>query len=207
MSFKQQLIEMDACQEAIDWVENRTIKEAWTDCQRGDWMLWLLEQMEGEKGWLDEKKIMLLGCWCTRRALKYVPEGETRPLKAIETKEKWAKGETTREEMDVARSVAMTAASDAEWAAARSAAWAAVNDTVNDSANDAARSAAWAAAWAAAYAAASDAEWNAVWDAANDTTCDVTWTAAYNKESSIQTDYIRTQFTPPKGDLCLSNNN
>ena len=42
MSFKQQLIEMDACQEAIDWVENRTIKEAWTDCQRGDWMLWLL---------------------------------------------------------------------------------------------------------------------------------------------------------------------
>ena len=195
MSFKQQLIEMDACQDTIDWVEDRTIQQAWTDCQRGDWMLSLLETMKKEEGWLDEKEILLLGCWCARRALKYVPEGETRPLKAIEAKEKWAKGEITREEMDAAKAAARSAARSVA-----NAAYAAANAT---NATNAARVAAWAAArsaarasaaWVtaraaayAAYAAASDAEWNAAWD------------AAYNKESSIQADYIRTQFTPPKG--------
>jgi len=142
MSFKQQLINLDVCKEAIDWVEDRTIQQAWKDCHRGDWMLWLLEQMEGEKGWLDEKEIMLLGCWCARRALKYVSEGETRPLKAIEAKEKWAKGEITREEMDAARSAANAAAWATTSIAERFAAWAA------------ARSAARAAAIAAAIVAA-----------------------------------------------------
>ena len=179
MSFKQFLIEMNACQEAIDWVENRTIKEAWTDCHRGDWMLWFLEEMKEKEGWLDEKEIMLLGCWCARRALKYVSEGETRPLKAIEAKEKWARGETTKEEMDAARAAARSAAR----AAARSAAWA--------SASVAARAAVWAAndsARAAAYAAALTVN-----DSAKAAVCD----AAYDEELSIQADYIRTQFTLP----------
>jgi len=196
MSFKQQLIEMDVCKEAIDWVEDRTIQQAWKDCQRGDWMLWLLEQIEGEKGWLDEKEIMLLGCWCARRALKYIQEREIRPLKAIEAKEAWAKGEITREEMDAA----CAAAWDASWAAAKNAAWAAACTATHA-----------AAAWGAACTATCAAAWNVEWAAARATAraaaraagCD----AMYNKESSIQADYIRTQFTPPKGDLCLSNNN
>ena len=179
MSFKQQLIEMDACQDAIDWVEDRTVQQAWKDCQRGDWMLWLLEQMEEVEGWADEKEIMLLDCWCARRALKYIPEGETRPLKAIEAKEKWTRGEITREEMDTARSAAWAVA----WAAASTATY-----TGTCIATWASASATCAAAWAAA--------------------CTTTTRAAVcNQESSIQADYIRTQFTPPKGDLCLSNDN
>jgi len=201
MSFKQQLIKMKACKEAIDWVEDRTIQQAWKDCSHGDWMLWLLEMMKKEEGWPDEKQNTLFGCWCARRALKYVPEGETRPLKAIEAKEKWAKGEITREEMiaarTAARSVALASAWDAASSAANAAAWASVSIAARyaawAAANDAARVAA-SAANAAARVAASATAWGVVWD------------AAYDEELSIQADYIRTQFTPPKGNLCLSNN-
>jgi len=177
MSFKQQLIKLNVCQDAIDWVEDRTIQQAWNDCRRGNWMLWLLEEMKEEEGWLDEKEIMLLGCWCSRRALKYMPEGETRSLKAIEAKEAWARGEITREEM----------------VAARPAAWAAINDARDANAvsatTSAASAAASAAAWAAAWATAKTVTWAAA--------CTAAWDASWVEEASIQADYIRTQFTPP----------
>jgi len=188
MSFKQQLIDLDVCKEAIDWVEDRTIQQAWKDCPHGDWMLWLLEEMEGEKGWLDEKEIMLLGCWCARRVLKYIPEGETRPLKAIEAKEAWARGEITREEMAVALTSVWTAVHDAVIVARN----AACNVTCT---------AACAAALAAANAVASDTAWVSVWISAYDKRSGTGWTAAYDEESLIQANYIRTQFTPLKGNL------
>jgi hypothetical protein len=194
MSFEQQLIEMDAHQEVIDWVEDRTLEQAWNDCNRGDWMLWLLEKMEGKEGWLDEKEIMVLGCWCARRTLKYVPEEETRPLKAIEAKEAWTRGEITREEMvlasDAAWAAAKTDALDASFAAANDAALAAANDVAYVIAND--------AAYAASWGTADDTAWTSI--------NVVAWIDAWNKELSIQANYIRAQFTPPKGELCLLNN-
>jgi len=192
MTFKQQLIEMDACQDAIDWIKDRTIQQAWNDCHCGDWMLWLLEQMKEKEGWLDEKEIMLLGCWCSRRALKYIPEGETRSLKAIEAKEKWARGEITKEEVVVICNVAKAVINTA-WIV-----WGSTKLVAN--------SAEWTAAWnvtcafaKAATGAANVSTWTSAWASA--------MTTVYDKESSIQADYIRTQFTPPKGELCLLNNN
>jgi hypothetical protein len=201
MSFKQQLIELKACREAINWVENRTFEQAWRDCHRGDWMLWLLEQMREKEGWLNEKDIMLLGCWCTRRALKYVPEEEKRPLKAIEAKEAWIRGETTREEMITARAAALDAAREA---------YAAANDTglviTWKAANAAANAAASTTASVTAAFVAKAAEWAAKWASVNVSVWVDAW-AANDEESLVQADYIRTQFILPKGNLCLSNNN
>jgi len=159
MSFKQQLIEMNACYDAVYWVENRTIQQAWNDCPRGDWMLWLLETMKEVEGWPDEEKIMLLGHWCARRAWKYTPMKRTRPPKTDRAKEAWARGEITKEEIAVALAYSWTAAAHAAKSVAKGAAFGIARAT------------------------------------------------AFNKETSIQANYIRTQFTPPKGDLCLSNNN
>jgi hypothetical protein len=36
------LKELNACSEAIDWVGSRTFEEAWKECERPDWMFWLL---------------------------------------------------------------------------------------------------------------------------------------------------------------------
>ena len=34
-----------ACEEAQEWVGERTVEEAWVECPRGDWMLWIYAKM------------------------------------------------------------------------------------------------------------------------------------------------------------------
>jgi len=35
-NFKKQLQEIDACSEVVEWVEDRTLEQAWSECHRGD---------------------------------------------------------------------------------------------------------------------------------------------------------------------------
>ena len=45
---KSALVVLDkyrACNEAIEWVGERTVEEAWAECPRGDWMLWIYAKM------------------------------------------------------------------------------------------------------------------------------------------------------------------
>lgn len=38
----KQFVRFRACQDAREWVENRSLVQAWRDCQRGSWMaFWL----------------------------------------------------------------------------------------------------------------------------------------------------------------------
>jgi len=41
MTFAEQLRQLSACPEAIAWVGERTLDQAWTQSDRGDWMAWL----------------------------------------------------------------------------------------------------------------------------------------------------------------------
>jgi hypothetical protein len=104
--FADKLQQIDACDEAIEWVGSRSAAEAWRDCPRGDWMLWLLARVGA-----DRRRIVLAACECARMALPYVPEGEDRPRIAIETAEAWARGEATTEQV---RAAAVPAADAAE---------------------------------------------------------------------------------------------
>ena len=42
MNAKAKLQQLGACTDAIDWIGDRTIEQAWRECRRSDWMLWLL---------------------------------------------------------------------------------------------------------------------------------------------------------------------
>lgn len=53
--FKQKLIELEACEDAIGWVKGKTLKQAWETCQNGDWMNWIY----GLSNEMDEKKLIL----------------------------------------------------------------------------------------------------------------------------------------------------
>jgi hypothetical protein len=93
--------DLDACfSYGRAWAEGKTLREIWRTCERGDYMLRLLAKMEREKGWPDRKVIVLAACDCPELALKYVPEGESRPRKAIETARKWARGKATLEDAE-----------------------------------------------------------------------------------------------------------
>ena len=51
MTFKEELIALGACKEAVDWVDDRDLPTAWAECQRPDWMFWLCLEKCGTKGW------------------------------------------------------------------------------------------------------------------------------------------------------------
>ena len=84
--------DLNPCLEAISWLKKqKSPQAAWRACERGDWMLWLLGKLSGEPGSDARRKLVLAACACARLSLEYVPKGEDRPRKTIETAEAWAK--------------------------------------------------------------------------------------------------------------------
>ncbi len=67
------LKKLSACRGAVEWAEQfNTIQEVWDNCERGDWMLWLLGEQSGKPESKSRKKLVLTACKCARLALKYV---------------------------------------------------------------------------------------------------------------------------------------
>jgi hypothetical protein len=92
----------------------------------------------------DRRAIVAAACECARLALRFVPDGELRPAVAIETAERWTRGEATLAEVRHAADAAYDAAA-ATYAAAANAAYAAADAAYAaahaDSADSAANSA------------------------------------------------------------------
>ena len=113
MTWQDNLVRLSACNDAVEWAQNyETFPAAWKACKRGDWMLWL-----AARSGVDRKVLVLAACACARTALKYVAKGEERPRVAIETAERWARGEVTIAEVIAASYAAYTAAYAASAAA------------------------------------------------------------------------------------------
>ena len=92
MKFSEKLKNFKDCHDAIEWVGDKTLKEAWATCERADWMLWLSAKMIGKPGWSTHREIVLVGCWISRRAQKYwADKKDTRPMDAIKAVEQWVK--------------------------------------------------------------------------------------------------------------------
>lgn len=102
--------DLNACQESTEWLSEfkGTPEKAWEQCERGDWMLWLLARLKA-----DRKKIVSAACGCARLSLDYVPKGEDRSRVAIETAEAWVRSEVSLEDLNNAAGAAWAA-----WAAA-----------------------------------------------------------------------------------------
>jgi hypothetical protein len=105
---KEQLLErmtdLKSCNDAIKWVDDqeyKTAQEIWDRCERGDWMLWYAVKVG-----VEPKVVGPAVCAVARTVLKYIPEGETRPLRCIEVTEAYWRGEATIEEVRQARKAA-----------------------------------------------------------------------------------------------------
>jgi hypothetical protein len=162
-----------ACSDAVDWLRSyRSPDEAWQACKRGDWMLWAAGKYSGSPETETRRKLVLCACACARLALHHVPESEERPRLAIETAERWARGEgATLKDVRAATAAATDADDAADDAAATDAA--ATDAAATDAAYaayaaaNAAAYAANAAATAAAYAAAANARKKALAECAD----------------------------------------
>lgn len=142
--------ELSACGESIEWLEtlpNSVDPIGWAECDRGDWMMWLVAKL------LDRRTTVTLACRCARLALRHVPVGEPRPLAAIEAAEGWVRGEVSIKDVRIA--------SDAAYAA-----YATFDATYTAATAAYAASSAATAAYAAAATAAYVADWTSVLAAA-----------------------------------------
>lgn len=75
-------------------------------------MLWLAGRVSGDRESAERKRLVLCACACARTVLRYVQDGELRPLRAIETTERWAREEgATLAEVRAAAAAGAAAAS------------------------------------------------------------------------------------------------
>ena len=113
--FRTWLAQRHACWEALEWLQERDAATAWSECPRGDWLLWWAAKVGVER-----KVVVLAACACARLALPYVAAGELRPLKAIETAEAWYSGKASLGDVRAAYAAddASAAAAAAAYAAA-----------------------------------------------------------------------------------------
>ena len=113
----------DACKEGRDWaITQPTMADVWDNCPRCDWLGWLAQRVDAA----DARTLRLFAVWCAR----FTPLGDgrvtgdlltdPRSLAALETAERYANGQATKEELAAAATAdaAYAAASDAAYAAA-----------------------------------------------------------------------------------------
>ena len=102
MNFQQFLIEKRACQDAQNWAKGRTIEQAIDECHRGDWLLWLAEELG------VEKRLLVGTAGHCANTLRHLMKDE-RSSNCVDVCLAYGKGEATDEEL--------TKAAAAAWAA------------------------------------------------------------------------------------------
>jgi len=143
-TFKELLIELNACKDAREWAGDKSWEECYATCHRGDWLLWLFKRTNP-----DDLKLLTLAKGHCANTVRHLMKDE-RSIKAVDAAIAFGEGKISRDELDAAVAYADYAAyADAADAADYYAAFAA--SAAYADAADA------AAAFAAADAAAVDA--------------------------------------------------
>ena len=142
-TFKELLIELNACKDAREWAGDKSWEEIYNTCHRGDWLLWLFKRTNP-----DDLQLLTLAKGRCANTVRHLMK-DKRSIKAVDAAIAFGEGKISKEELDAAAS----AASDG-------AAYAAVSAAADDAAYaayDAAAGGTYAAVGAAyaAYAAAS----------------------------------------------------
>jgi len=89
--------------ESIEYVSGcESPKQAWDDCERGDWLLWICGKFAGKPYSDKRKKLVLASCECARLSLKY--NDDKRLSDCLDLHVRWAMGENIAiEELKEAR--------------------------------------------------------------------------------------------------------
>lgn len=86
---------MQACAPALQWIGNRTIEQAWRECERSEWMCWLLERIAP-----GDPRQRLAAADMAERVWDLIPDEPTRLAAA------WAIGAARRGGADEMRAAA-----------------------------------------------------------------------------------------------------
>ena len=126
-TLREKLIAMEACEEAIEWVGDRTLAQAWAECRESTWMFWWLGRCAG----VGKKQLVLAACACARLSLPYAGG---LAAAAIEAAEEWARG--TADLQKVRSAAAFSYSSGAAVAAAAAVVFSAAKAAVSSQQSD-----------------------------------------------------------------------
>ena len=168
--------------------KHKTMAEAWDKCDRGDWLIWTLMQINPE---LPEHFWVKLACFCARQNWELLTDERSKT--AVETAEAFIDRKSTGDECRAAAALAAPAKSDIlasnADAAAAAAAYAAA-DTADAASYVAPYIASYAAYCVSAYAA------DAASHAAAADSCADSYSAAATKRAE-QADWIKMNIANP----------
>ena len=157
-TFKDLLVNLNACSSALKWAGDMTIEEVVEKCHRGDWLLWLAQKVN-----VDFQKLTLVKGYCTQTIIHLMKD--ERSVQAVQAAINFGNGLINKQQLEAAAYAAYAAAAYAvvaNAAAADAAAYAAAAAAYAAAAAAAAADAAYAYAAYAAYAAdAADAAYAA----------------------------------------------
>ena len=102
-TFKDLLLELNACQEAIKWAGDKRIEQVVTNCERGDWLLWLGQKIE-----INNRKLTLAKAHCAN-TVRHLMKDE-RSTFAIDTAIKYGEGKASDKDLNQAAAYAAYAA-------------------------------------------------------------------------------------------------
>ena len=107
MNFKEFLVSINACEEARIWVGDKSIREAWEQCERGDWMLWWFSRADN----FDKRKSTLAKGHCANTVRHLMKD--IRSTNAVDMAISYGNNEATGKQL----AAASAAAADAAYAA------------------------------------------------------------------------------------------
>jgi hypothetical protein len=139
MTFKQQLENINACKEAREWLQDKTLQEAFTTCERADWMLWAYARLYPD----NLRELTLAKGHCVN-TVRYLMKDE-RSIKAVDAAIGFGEGKIDKSELDAANAAAY---------ATNAATYAAAATYAEDAAYAVANAASYTAKTAAAFVAA-----------------------------------------------------
>ena len=133
-----EILKFNPCEEAVEYrKKHNSFKEAWENCPRGDWMLWIASKLE-----IDFRKLTLAKARCAKTVIHLMKD--ERSIRAVEVAESYGNCEASLKELKSAAAYAAAAYAAAAYVAYANAAYAAYAAADSDA----------DAAYAADYAAA-----------------------------------------------------
>ena len=122
------LKKLSACREAVKWVKTqKSPTEAWQNCERGDWMLWLAKRIK-----VDDKKLTMAKAMCAKQVSHLMKDQRSKD--ALQACFDYVNGKITRKELNTAAYAAAAVYAADDTAADTAAAYA---DTYADAYADA----------------------------------------------------------------------
>lgn len=106
-TFREFLIEREACDPASEWAGDMTVEEVVEKCHRGDWLLWLAEEVR------VEKHLLVLAGGLSANTVRHLMKDE-RSKNAVDVYIRYGQGHATDEELNAAMSDARIAWFDAD---------------------------------------------------------------------------------------------